>query len=310
MIKGEEIKCLLSRFLVKSFWISSPWFFGGLIFDFLVLGICGFKFAPALRQAEKVFAFFSMSHAYSTARRSLRHCTSYLFRCDRNVERSMPRRSGWREGYSGWRFCHRPSWGPSGGSSVFYLYVAWDLFIVFQAALQFNQVWVRRFYEGFEVEHEIQFCWSHNFLVSVSHSFILYTAVYLDIVNSNFFNWHVAVFLYGNSWVSPGSCVVTGSSGEDETVDSVSAAGFVVMMSGFVSVVGLASGGPADRLAANIERDWLLFVLQKRVPVCVCVSSMPTVFSVFALYDCLNKRPVRLFIVASCAMALITNSSS
>ena len=60
-IKGDESKWLLFRFLVKSIWISSPGFFGGSSFDFSVLGNWVYKFLPAFKHAELVFAFFSIS---------------------------------------------------------------------------------------------------------------------------------------------------------------------------------------------------------------------------------------------------------
>ena len=59
-MKGEESKCLLFKFPVKSIWNSSG-YFGGSSFDFSVLGNWVFKILPAFRQAEQVLAFFSMS---------------------------------------------------------------------------------------------------------------------------------------------------------------------------------------------------------------------------------------------------------
>ena len=70
----------------------------------------------------------------------------------------------------------------------------------------------------------------------------LYDAVYTEKVFSNFFNRPVVVFLTGKAAQAPSSCVVSGSSNDDETVHSVSATRFVVTMFGFVSVVKVASG--------------------------------------------------------------------
>ena len=60
-MNGLLCSFLLLRFPVKSICISSPGVFGGSIFDFSVWGIWNFRFLPALRQAEQVFDFFSMS---------------------------------------------------------------------------------------------------------------------------------------------------------------------------------------------------------------------------------------------------------
>ena len=60
-MNGLLCSFLLLRFPVKSICISSPGVFGGSIFDFSVWGIWNFRFLPALRQAEQVFDFFSIS---------------------------------------------------------------------------------------------------------------------------------------------------------------------------------------------------------------------------------------------------------
>ena len=59
---GLYCSFLLCRFPVKSIWISPPGFFGVSIFVFFSgKGSWNFIFLPALRQAEQIFAFFSIS---------------------------------------------------------------------------------------------------------------------------------------------------------------------------------------------------------------------------------------------------------
>ena len=62
--------------------------------------------------------------------------------------------------------------------------------------------------------------------------------------------------------------------------------------------------------AVSVEFEWPLFVLQWLVPVRLRVSCMLSVFVVLLFSDWLKNRPMRSLTVASCAMALMTNSSS
>ena len=61
-----------------------------------------------------------------------------------------------------------------------------------------------------------------------------------------------------------------------------------------------------DLISGSFKLEWLMFVLLRRLPVCVCISCM---LAVLVFSDWSKFRRIRLFTVASCAMALMTNSS-
>ena len=179
---GLDCNVLLCKLPVKSIGFLRPAFpVIQFLFFLPVEGSWNFKFLPALRQAEQIFAFFSMSvcifghqnMAASPHILSIPGCPKCkAFRAAYRSVLGMMIRSSTMT---------MPHLWVSFLATV--LEVVWDLVAVvfFEAVVYFYQFWVgsRFFNQCFQIQHEIQFGCSYIvLLLFVSCSFLFYYPVY------------------------------------------------------------------------------------------------------------------------------------